>query len=102
MGDDWFHYGAFRQPNFDYFVGQTTARGSGGDITRQGYDDYENFRRAGSAGWSKSRWLYRPLPERPIARQISTSSSTMRINPTRSMRSFAPARRWCAMFPARW
>jgi putative CocE/NonD family hydrolase len=50
MGDDWFHYGAFRQTNFDYFVGQTTARGSGGDITRQGYDDYENFRRAGSAG----------------------------------------------------
>jgi putative CocE/NonD family hydrolase len=50
MGDDWFHYGAFRQTNFDYYVGQTTARGSGGDITRQGYDDYENFRRAGSAG----------------------------------------------------
>src|SRR6185295_16650914 len=50
MGDDWFHYGAFRQTNFDYYVGQTTARGSGGEITRQGYDDYENFRRAGSAG----------------------------------------------------
>jgi putative CocE/NonD family hydrolase len=50
MGDDWFHYGAFRQPNFDYYLGQTTARGSGGDITRRGYDDYENFRRAGSAG----------------------------------------------------
>ena len=31
MGDDWFHYGAFRQTNFDYFTGQTTARGSGGD-----------------------------------------------------------------------
>jgi hypothetical protein len=50
MGDDWFHYGAFRQTNFDYFTGQTTARGSGTEITRQGYDDYENFRRAGSAG----------------------------------------------------
>ncbi len=50
MGDDWFHYGAFRQTNFDYFVGQTAARGSGADITRQGYDDYDNFRRAGSAG----------------------------------------------------
>ena len=24
MGDDWFHYGAFRQNNFDYFTGQTT------------------------------------------------------------------------------
>jgi putative CocE/NonD family hydrolase len=50
MGDDWFHYGAFRQTNFDYYTGQTTERGSGGDVVRQGYDDYENFRRAGSAG----------------------------------------------------
>jgi putative CocE/NonD family hydrolase len=50
MGDDWFHYGAFRQPNFDYYTEQTTVRGSGDEITRQGYDDYENFRRAGSAG----------------------------------------------------
>jgi putative CocE/NonD family hydrolase len=50
MGDDWFHFGAFRQTNFDYFAGQTTAKGSGASIARQGYDDYENFRRAGSAG----------------------------------------------------
>ena len=50
MGDDWFHYGAFRQTNFDYFTGQTTARGNGTDIPRRGYDDYENFLRAGSAG----------------------------------------------------
>jgi hypothetical protein len=50
MGDDWFHYGAFRQPNFDYFAGQTTKRAAGEPITREGYDDYEAFRRAGSAG----------------------------------------------------
>ncbi len=50
MGDDWFHHGAFRQTNFDYFVGQTTARGAGTEIARQSYDDFENFRRAGSAG----------------------------------------------------
>jgi putative CocE/NonD family hydrolase len=49
-GDDWFHNGAFRQTNFDYVFGQTTARGSGKDIARDGYDDYESFRRAGSAG----------------------------------------------------
>ncbi|MGA9718337.1 MAG: CocE/NonD family hydrolase, partial [Acidobacteriaceae bacterium] len=24
MGDDWFHYGAFRQPNIDYVLGQTS------------------------------------------------------------------------------
>ena len=36
MGDDWFHYGAFRQTNFDYFTGQTTARGAGDAIVRAG------------------------------------------------------------------
>jgi predicted acyl esterase len=50
MGDDWFHYGAFRQTNLDYFTDQTTVRGKGEDIVREGYDDYENFRRGGSAG----------------------------------------------------
>jgi uncharacterized protein len=50
MGDDWFHYGAFRQTNFDYYVGQTSAKGAGGDVARAAYDDYENFLRAGSAG----------------------------------------------------
>ncbi len=50
MGDDWFHFGAFRQTNFDYFTGQTTARGEGHPVIRQGYEDYDNFLRAGSAG----------------------------------------------------
>ena len=50
MGDDWFHYGAFRQVNLDYFSEQMSARGEGASIPREGFDDYENFRRAGSAG----------------------------------------------------
>src|SRR6185437_12810056 len=50
MGDDWFHYGAFREINLDYFTGQTTARGSGEAIPREGYDDYTNFLKIGSAG----------------------------------------------------
>jgi putative CocE/NonD family hydrolase len=50
MGDDWFHYGAFRQTNFDYFTGQTSAKGEGKDVIRAGYDDYTNFLEAGSAG----------------------------------------------------
>ncbi len=50
MGDDWFHHGAFRQPNFDYFTGQTTVRGAGDSVRRDGYDDYANFLKAGSAG----------------------------------------------------
>lgn len=50
MGDDWFHYGAFRQPNLDYFFGQTSVKGDGGDLPRGAYDDYTAFLRAGSAG----------------------------------------------------
>jgi putative CocE/NonD family hydrolase len=49
-GDDWFHNGAFRQTNFDYILGQETERGEGKPVARTGYDDYDNFRRAGSAG----------------------------------------------------
>ena len=50
MGDDWFHYGAFRLTNLDYFAEQTEARGAGKAIPRQGYDDYANFLALGSAG----------------------------------------------------
>ncbi len=50
MGDDWFHYGAFRQTNFDYTSYQTTKQGEGKPVVRGSYDDYEAFRRAGSAG----------------------------------------------------
>ncbi|MGA9593797.1 MAG: CocE/NonD family hydrolase [Candidatus Acidiferrales bacterium] len=50
MGDDWFHYGAFRNPNLDYIIEQTSARGRGSAIPRDGYDDYTNFLRKGSAG----------------------------------------------------
>jgi len=50
MGDDWFHYGAFRQTNFDYIAGQNAKRGKGATLSRPGYDDYSNFLAAGSAG----------------------------------------------------
>jgi putative CocE/NonD family hydrolase len=50
MGDDWFHYGAFRENNLDYFTDQTSERGKGASIPRVGYDDYSNFLRQGSAG----------------------------------------------------
>jgi hypothetical protein len=50
MGDDWFHYGAFRNPNLDYITDQTSARGEGQPVPRDGFDDYENFIRAGSTG----------------------------------------------------
>jgi hypothetical protein len=50
MGDDWFHYGAFRIVNLDYFTGQTIAAGGGKNALRQGRDDYQNFLDAGSMG----------------------------------------------------
>jgi len=50
MGDDWFHYGAFRQINLDYFAEQTTKRDEGDGVARGAFDDYQEFRNAGSAG----------------------------------------------------
>jgi putative CocE/NonD family hydrolase len=50
MGDDWYHYGAFREINLDYFIGQTSKTGKGQEIPRWAYDDYENYLMAGSAG----------------------------------------------------
>jgi hypothetical protein len=50
MGDDWFHYGAFRQTNLDYTSSQTSKKEGGQAVIRDAYDDYESFRRAGSAG----------------------------------------------------
>jgi predicted acyl esterase len=50
MGDDWFHYGAFRQVNLDYFTEQTSETGKGDSVPRWSADDYQNFLEAGSAG----------------------------------------------------
>jgi putative CocE/NonD family hydrolase len=50
MGDDWFHYGAFRQNNLDYTTFQTTQKGEGEAVGRDAYDDFEAFRRYVSAG----------------------------------------------------
>jgi len=50
MGDDWFHYGAFRQNNLDYFTDQMSARGGGESVPRMGADDYYELLRAGSLG----------------------------------------------------
>jgi putative CocE/NonD family hydrolase len=71
MGDDWFHYGAFRQTNFDYISGQTTKHGEGEPVARAGYDDYQAFLKAGSAGdWAKAAGLdqlpfWKKLSEHP-------------------------------------
>lgn len=49
-GDDWFHNGAFRNPNMAYIANQTSARGAGTKLATGTYDDYDAFLRAGSTG----------------------------------------------------
>jgi len=68
MGDDWFHYGAFRQTNLDYTAMQTSEKSGGSGVARGGYDDYDNFLRAGStgdyvraAGLDKLPWVERMM-----------------------------------------
>jgi uncharacterized protein len=55
IGDDWFHYGAFRLANIAWLGSQTGYKGAGKAPPTGGYDDYDNFRRIGSAGdWAKA------------------------------------------------
>jgi uncharacterized protein len=61
-GDDWFHNGAFRQTNFDYIYGQTTARGEGKETPRGAYDDFALFLATGSAGDFARRFGIDALP----------------------------------------
>lgn len=54
MGDDWFHHGAFRLANIGWLGSQTGYKGAGKEPPSGIYDDYEQFRRVGSAGdWAK-------------------------------------------------
>ena len=50
MGDDWFHYGAFRQQNLPYIHDQEATRGNDVEWWTSHYDDYDMYLRAGSAG----------------------------------------------------
>jgi putative CocE/NonD family hydrolase len=50
MGDDWFHYGAFRNMMLGYIHSQTAQRGAGVIPPSDTYDKYEEFLRAGSTG----------------------------------------------------
>jgi putative CocE/NonD family hydrolase len=50
MGDDWFHYGAFRQSGLNYAHDQQATRGSSIKWWSDHYDDYDTWLSAGSAG----------------------------------------------------
>lgn len=50
MGDDWFHYGAFRQFNMSYIYNQVATRKSDAKWWTSHRDDYDTYMQAGSAG----------------------------------------------------
>ena len=50
MGDDWFHYGAFRNLMLGYAHMQTGQRGAGKITPSTTFDKYEEYLRAGSTG----------------------------------------------------
>jgi len=50
MGDDWFHYGAFRQQNLPYIYEQEATRDNDAKWWTRHFDDYDMFMQAGSAG----------------------------------------------------
>jgi hypothetical protein len=50
MGDDWFHFGAFREQNAQYIYEQVASRDNGTKWWSSYHDDYDQFLRAGSAG----------------------------------------------------
>jgi len=50
MGDDWFHNGAFRQPNMAYIYNQQATRANDEKWWTSHYDDYDMYLQAGSAG----------------------------------------------------
>src|SRR3546814_14448426 len=55
MGDDWFHYGAFRLANIGWIGGQTGYKGPRKAPPSGGYDDYDHFRAIASAGaWAET------------------------------------------------
>jgi len=53
MGDDWFHYGAFRLTNIGWLGAQTGYKGAGKAPPSGGYDDYENFRTISAGDWAR-------------------------------------------------
>jgi uncharacterized protein len=50
MGDDWFHFGAFRQQNAQYIYEQEASRDNKIKWWSNYHDDYDLFLQAGSAG----------------------------------------------------
>ncbi len=74
MGDDWFHYGAFRLANIAWIGSQTGYKGEGKAPSSGGYDDYENFRYGSANDWAKkSGYDQLPFWQRIVQHPAMTS-----------------------------
>jgi putative CocE/NonD family hydrolase len=62
IGDDWFHNGAFRQPNLDYALSQSGDKDDGGEIPAGTGDDYVKYLSVGSAGDFVRKYRLEQLP----------------------------------------
>ncbi len=62
MGDDWFHNGAFRNPNLAYAAGQSTGKAEGFKSFEPVGEDYTRFLTAGSTGDYAKQWGYDKYP----------------------------------------
>jgi putative CocE/NonD family hydrolase len=71
MGDDWFHYGAFRQSTLDFIAAMSGKFAAFGTLHPEGADDFAAFLKAGSAsGMAQAAGLqddpfWRSLTENP-------------------------------------
>jgi uncharacterized protein len=107
MGDDWFHYGAFRQVNLDYFIEQTSKTGSGASVPRWSSDDYQNFLDAGTAGnWASKNGIeqlpfWSRLSAHPVAIPLAFRASHAWTAPYMSSWSHKPCSHTVGM-EARW
>ncbi len=82
MGDDWFHYGAFRNIMLGYVHMQTGQRGAGTIAPSDTYDKYEEFLRAGSTGdYMRSHgldqlpWIARTMAHPCLRRVLARSGA---------------------------
>ncbi len=91
MGDDWFHYGAFRQTQHRLLRrADHRSAAKAPSIPREGYDDYTNF--CGSARPAISRASTASTNFRSGARWKSTPPTTLSGRARRSTRSWPKSR----------
>ena len=76
IGDDWFHNGAFRNPNIDYAAEMTTDKGDNDPVPYGSGDDYLKYLSAGSTGDFARKW---GMDKFPFVQKIMQNPSYSRF-----------------------